>query len=416
MMNNNSSRRKRRPTSKAGAGQRVTIGGISGLVIVVIVLVAQYGLGIDVGLDEEPDNPGSGNPAPVVEVPDVTVPENLIPIDGGYDGGWFQVYFTEPDYFSDGPYAGSPVEAAVVTAIDGAQSSVDAAIYELNSQPITDALIAAHERGVRVRVATDGEHGLEDPDTTMDQLEDVGIPVVSDEFRNDFMHNKFLVIDGSYVWTGSTNLTVNGLYRNNNNAILIRSSRLAQNYQAEFDELFAGEFGKTSPGDVPNPVVSIDGTQIETLFESEGYFPERLIELLRDADTARFMAFSFTSSFSIEDRSESIMDVLVEEHNAGSLDVQGVIEASQRSFMAPLVCAGLDIRQDGNPRILHHKVFVLDGEIVVMGSFNFSRSASVGNDENVLIIHHPGLAQVYLNEFARRWAEGSPITTGDVEC
>jgi phosphatidylserine/phosphatidylglycerophosphate/cardiolipin synthase-like enzyme len=84
------------------------------------------------------------------------------------------------------------------------------------------------------------------------------------------MHDKFIVIDRTYVWTGSTNLTHTGIYTQNNNAILIRSSRLAENYTTEFEELFNGEFGKTSPTNVPNPDLIVDGTRIETFFESEG--------------------------------------------------------------------------------------------------------------------------------------------------
>ena len=40
------------------------------------------------------------------------------------------------------------------------------------------------------------------------------------------------------VWMGSMNFTHNGIYNNNNNAMLIRSVRMAENYQAEFDEMF----------------------------------------------------------------------------------------------------------------------------------------------------------------------------------
>ena len=411
MTNNSSSRRKRRPTSNTSSTQRVTVGGISGLVIVIIVLIAQYGFGIDV-LQEDTDGSSSGQP--VIEQPAVAPPPgNLVAIPGGFDGGWFQIYFTEPENSTPGVYEGSPVENALISWIDGAGSTIDPAIYELKSQPVTDALIAAHDRGVRVRIVTYGEHGMEHPDTTMDQIEDAGIPLESDGFDDDFMHNKFIVIDGLYVWTGSTNVTFNGFYRNNNNAIMIRSSRLAQNYTAEFEELFAGKFGKSSPGDVPNPVISIDGTRIETIFESEGYYPERLIELLRNAHKVEFMAFAFTNSFSNEDRSVSIMDVLVEEVQSGQLDARGIIEASQRSYVEDLVCGGLTIRTDTNPGVFHHKVFIIDDSIVAVGSFNFSRSASNSNDENVLIIESPVIAEAYQYEFDRRWNESNPLVEND---
>ncbi|MCL4239625.1 MAG: hypothetical protein KJ047_15430 [Anaerolineae bacterium] len=415
-MDRNSSRRRRRPPTRSKS-RRVTLSGTTGLILIAIVLFAQYVLGIDV-LNTEPDTKEQPPVAEVVEPGEVSA-ETLARIPGGYDGGWFQLYFSSPDASqSKADYANSPVEAALVTALDGAQQTVDLAVYELESQPITDALIRAAERGVRVRVVTDGEYGLESPDATFDQLELAGIPVVSDGARRGYMHNKFVVIDGLYVWTGSTNLKPNGFYRNNNNAMLIRSSRLAQNYADEFEELFAEQFGKSSPKGVPNRIVTVSDTRIETYFESEGDVAARLAGLINEARTVRFMAFSFTESLEWTEGGEqrSVMMLLRDRALAGALDVRGIIEASSRSQIKPLLCAGLDVRQDGNPYVMHHKVFIFDDSIVAMGSFNFSKRASNENDENMLIIHSPAIARAYLEEFSRLWAESQVISESAFEC
>jgi phosphatidylserine/phosphatidylglycerophosphate/cardiolipin synthase-like enzyme len=50
---------------------------------------------------------------------------------------------------------------------------------------------------------------------------------------------------------------------------------------------------------------------------------------------------------------------------------------------------------------MHHKVIIIDGEIVVIGSYNFSTSADEENDENVLIIHSPAIAAQFEAEFQR---------------
>lgn len=62
---------------------------------------------------------------------------------------------------------------------------------------------------------------------------------------------------------------------------------------------------------------------------------------------------------------------------------------------------GLDVRQDGNPYLMHHKVFIIDGKTVVLGSFNFSQNAETENDENLLIVDDPSLAQQFIAEFGR---------------
>jgi len=52
---------------------------------------------------------------------------------------------------------------------------------------------------------------------------------------------------------------------------------------------------------------------------------------------------------------------------------------------------------------LHQKIFVIDSKIVITGSFNPTKHAGDANDENMLIIHHSGVARKYLKEFNRLW-------------
>jgi phosphatidylserine/phosphatidylglycerophosphate/cardiolipin synthase-like enzyme len=49
--------------------------------------------------------------------------------------------------------------------------------------------------------------------------------------------------------------------------------------------------------------------------------------------------------------------------------------------------AGLAVRLDGNPDLMHHKMFIVDSETVITGSPNFSKRGDQDNDENLLIIH-----------------------------
>ena len=64
---------------------------------------------------------------------------------------------------------------------------------------------------------------------------------------------------------------------------------------------------------------------------------------------------------------------------------------------------GIDVRLDGNPKSMHHKVIIIDGRIVATGSYNFSKSARTRNDENTLILHDSKIADVFLDEFERVW-------------
>ena len=51
------------------------------------------------------------------------------------------------------------------------------------------------------------------------------------------------------------------------------------------------------------------------------------------------------------------------------------------SDIGKLILAGLDLRLDTNQNKMHHKVFLIDGEIVVTGSYNFSRNAAGNTSE-----------------------------------
>ena len=64
---------------------------------------------------------------------------------------------------------------------------------------------------------------------------------------------------------------------------------------------------------------------------------------------------------------------------------------------------GIDVKTDNNKYKLHHKVFIIDNETVITGSFNPSKNAEWNNDENILIIHSKEAAKLYINEFERLW-------------
>jgi phosphatidylserine/phosphatidylglycerophosphate/cardiolipin synthase-like enzyme len=50
---------------------------------------------------------------------------------------------------------------------------------------------------------------------------------------------------------------------------------------------------------------------------------------------------------------------------------------------------------------MHHKVFIVDEKIVVLGSYNFSQNAEERNDENLMIIYDPMIAEQFMLEFKR---------------
>lgn len=70
--------------------------------------------------------------------------------------------------------------------------------------------------------------------------------------------------------------------------------------------------------------------------------------------------------------------------------------------------AGMVVAVDWRPRIAHNKVMVIDGAVVLTGSFNWTKSAEIANAENLLVVHSSKLAAAYAANFARRLKASEP--------
>jgi len=320
---------------------------------------------------------------------------------------WCEIYFSQV-YNGDPKVAkNNPrnIDKILVQKLNTARRTIDAALHELDSEVITDTLVNAHKRGVKVRVVTETDYMNED---SIEQIQSERIKVINDMGRSGLMHNKFIVIDGRYSWTGSFNTTDNGAYKNNNNAIFIDSSAIAQNFETEFEEMFTQKkFGSRSPKIIPNPIIRMpDGTEIKTLFSPENDVDDAIIaELNKARQSIFFMAFSFTH--------QNIGQAMMDKYRAG-VDVRGIFEkrGSETSYSQypQMKAMGIPVKQDTNRWILHHKVIIIDGETVLTGSFNFSQNAARTNEENILIISgNRAIVQAYLDEFARVYGESISI-------
>ncbi|MBN1285802.1 MAG: phospholipase [Anaerolineae bacterium] len=397
MARRQSSSKKSSKKTEQPTGCRGCVSTILGIAVIIIVIVISLLTGIDPN-----------------EILDMILGTAPAPSTGGgavvntVTGEWWHLYFTEPVNSNDPARQVNGIDQYLVQAIDGASQTIDIAAFEMNLDSVTDALVRARQRGVQVRMVTDDESGVEDTETTIDRLVDAGIPVVDDR-RNPYMHDKFVIIDGEQVWTGSWNFTRNGTFRNNNNAIAITSPALADIYTRKFDKMFENkQFGGSSPSSAGSVV--INDTPIQVYFAPEDKVGDKIAALIEGArKSVRFMAFSFTH--------DKIGAALNEQASDG-VKVEGIFEergsGTEYSELTYLYCQNLPVRVDGNPRVFHHKVFIIDDETVITGSFNFSKNADTSNDENVLIIQDAEIAAQYNAEFDRRWAEAK--APQDISC
>ena len=312
----------------------------------------------------------------------------------GVRGAWFEFYFTNPASPLS-PQGTGGVDGPIVDAIDAARLSVDVAAYSLSLNSVRNALIRAHERGATVRVVMESSNmDRSDPQ----RLIEAGIPVVGDN-RDGLMHDKFIIIDRSEVWLGSMNFTDGGAYEDSNNLMRIRSTKMAENYIKEFEEMFNEDmFGPDVLAKTPNPTITLDGTRIDVFFSPDDGVLAGLVPVLESAqESIYFLSYSFTSN----QLGEIVRQKAEAEVKVGGVMDDEQVRSNQGTEFDPFRQADLDVRIDGIDGLMHHKVFIIDEKIVVMGSYNFSQNAEERNDENLLIIYDSVIAEQFMFEFQR---------------
>ncbi len=358
-------------------------------------------------------------PTPVVLDPSTitqTVVVPTIPMVPTTTTRWWDVYFTDPLTLNNPDVIGGSIEEKLIQLIDSSQVSIHIASFQFNLTPVAQALVEAKNRGVDVKWITDDKFGLQaDLEPGAGQfalIKTAGIEVKDDAGRSAYMHNKFWIFDQQTVWTGSTNITANGIFKHNSNVLIIRSADFAYIFEREFQELWSGQFGPRAPSTINNQWAILDGSAVQVLFSAEDHAINNLIALVNDAKVSiRFLAFSFTD--------DPLAQSMVDRAKAG-VDVKGIYETygstSIYSELKTFWCAQIPVRQDGNPSYLHHKVIIVDNSIVVTGSLNFSSNGDDSNEENVVIVDNPEMAALYLQEFDKLWNQARDVPAGTFNC
>ena len=126
--------------------------------------------------------------------------------------------------------------AAIREFIGEAHRTLDVCVFTVADNRLTDALLAAHRRGVRVRLLTDNDK-LTDRGSDVRTIEAAGIPVRIDRTANH-MHHKFAVADDALLLTGSYNWTRSAAEYNLENLLITPDAHLVSRYAAEFARLW----------------------------------------------------------------------------------------------------------------------------------------------------------------------------------
>jgi phosphatidylserine/phosphatidylglycerophosphate/cardiolipin synthase-like enzyme len=207
------------------------------------------------------------------------------------------------------------------------------------------------------------------------------------DYNSKIFHQKFVVRDGSAVLTGSTNFTDTGVTTNLNHVVIIQDRKVATEYGKEFREIQQGRFGKRSVGrgEKPKDVV-VSNVPMRILFAPD-HAPEMEImkQMLKASKRIDFAMFTFAQSSGIDD--------VMMERTRNRFPIRGALDGTQANqrwaATRPVRDAGAKlhiIKKQAGLGKLHHKLMVIDKQVVIVGSFNYTGPANRFNDENIIVI------------------------------
>ena len=307
---------------------------------------------------------------------------------------------------------------ALLNSINEAQESIDFAIYGINQQDkIFNALVKAQKRGVKVRWVTDLNERKRniyyDTYSLMHKIPTYKTDYFSQqkeaERTKDFefpqtaiMHNKFFIFDNKKVFTGSTNISNYCLTGYNSNvALLINYTDVAKVYKQEFEQMYSGKFHNEKSAVSNNENIKLEDSIISIYFSPiNKTTTEKIIPLIKESKNYIYIpAFYLTR--------KGIIYELIDAKKRG-VEVKIIVdETSVKGKYVDIDFIkehGIDIKVENWAGKMHMKSMIIDDEILVIGSMNFTKQGENINDENCLIIKNaPELTKKYKEHFLTLW-------------
>jgi len=337
---------------------------------------------------------------------------------------------------TDGGQAAPEVAGEIARFLNDARMSLDLALYDVRLESdsgalVLAALLAAHQRGVRVRLLFDVDHPgpiavPPPPETRPEAIHALPVETRGIAGVPDLMHHKFCVRDERDVWTGSMNWTEDSWTRQENVVVrVLGSAPLAFAFSLAFDELWERGTVEGTGTVEPRPVELEGGVEVRPWF-TPGHgdaLSHRVAKAIgRARQRIRIASPVLTAG--------PILGTLVEVVTERRCQVRGVIDRTQSddvllqwrrngvsAWKIPLLETILaqgsfsakrstPWSPDGVQDFMHAKVVVAD-DVSFVGSFNFSRSGE-RNAENVLELRDAALADrlaAYVDELQARYPD-----------
>ena len=307
------------------------------------------------------------------------------------------------------------VSKSLEALINNAKSSIDIAAYGFSGQDkIINALKKAKERGVIIRGVVDdyGTSLYSDTTKIIDEFgfkTDVFVPIAQRKFNEQFtrsqsalMHNKFVIVDSKYLWTGSTNITDSCMTFNANNSIVIYSPEISQIYEKEFSQMYENNKFHVLKDVIPDKTdIKINSdTSISVFFSpKDKAISKGVLPLINKSSKSIYISMFYLTNY-------WITDALINAHNKG-VEIKIIADATlmkePKSQILKLRQHNIPVKIENWNGKMHQKSAVFDEEYTIVASTNWTGASEYANDENMLVIKSTGIAKKQTKEFFRLW-------------
>ncbi|HRG57777.1 MAG TPA: phospholipase D-like domain-containing protein [Bacteroidia bacterium] len=329
------------------------------------------------------------------------------------------------------------IDDTLIAYIDRASETLDITIYDFNLSNISnisDAINAAYNRGVEVRVISDGS--LAATNTGISAINNSIIKIPSPTTSSyGIMHNKFVIIDAKHsnpnkaiVWTGATNWQDGQINSDANNVVIFQDQSLAKAYTLEFNEMWGdsgqipsvtnSRFGPFKTDNTPHEF-NIGGKRVECYFSPSDNVNNKLINTINSSNSSMYFASMIITRF---DLSQAVTDQVALGVEAFGLTHSIIGTITWNDLINGMQPAHMLANVDSANSIMHHKYLIVDQEnsssdpLVWTGSHNWSNNANNKNDENTVVIHDQNIANQFYQEFFSRFTQnGGSIVTFNVD-
>lgn len=308
------------------------------------------------------------------------------PVDPGVGCTAMSERSVEPEAF----VAPTGLQNRITAFIDGAQQKLDIQMYLFTVSAIRDRVIAAHQRGVAVRVLLDPDH--EGNISTRNQLIAADVPTRNASSLYSFSHAKYMIADGATALVMSANFNVDAMSSERNYGFVDRDPHDVADIQAIFDMDWAAGGGESAqPADLActRLIVSPNNSRM------------RILELINNATSTLEVEALYVSETNVRNA--------IGAAKQRGVNVRVILETEEDTddTVAFFRARGIEVRR-ATTFYLHAKLIIADG-VAFIGSENYSLTSLTKNREVGALIFEPSQAAIVKTQFDADWAASPAV-------